>query len=289
MRLHGIPTNIQQRETRNGAPYVAFTMLLPGGKNIPAKMWNTPKEFEMPRDKVLAFEGNDEEYQGSTTFIVKSFEESDIPSTDFLPRSIIKPATMKKHIRDDTQSILDNGIRLMVEKVFKAGSVSERFYEAPGATAMHHAYVGGLSQHTHGVAHIAAEAGKMYDGMNRDIVMAGALLHDLGKIIEYEVKPGFPRTMSGRLEGHIRLGLQMIEVILGEELRPSLAHVILSHHGKLEWGSPVEPQTIEAVTVFQADYMDSRLAGCALAVKDLGLAEWTKSPVGVLGVKMLRL
>jgi 3'-5' exoribonuclease len=150
----------------------------------------------------------------------------------------------------------------VLDCVFGDDVFREQFERTPGSTKGHHAQVGGLLQHTVEVANIAVTAAKAVRRANLDLVIAGALLHDVGKVEAYEVGPGgFAATPCGLLIGHVVLGVLHLERRLQKLGEPpctegqllELRHMILSHHGRQEYGSPVVPMTLEAQIVHQAD------------------------------------
>jgi 3'-5' exoribonuclease len=144
-----------------------------------------------------------------------------------------------------------------------------QFEKAPGSTAGHHAKIGGLLLHVYEVTNIAKQTARTMRTANVDLVVAGAMLHDVGKVEAYRVGPGgFTYTPCGLLVGHVVLGVLMLErrlAALGETVCTEgqlleLQHLILSHHGKLEYGSPVEPMTAEAEIVHRADESSAKAA-----------------------------
>jgi 3'-5' exoribonuclease len=140
-----------------------------------------------------------------------------------------------------------------------------QFLEWPGAVFYHHAYAGGLLEHTLSVTRHALRSLEVYPGLNSDLVLAGAILHDLGKIKEYTGPPCPQRSVPGELVGHIVLGWEMVrEEALAlnfpdEQLLLSLEHIIIAHHGAVEFGSPVLPRTPEALLVYYLDEIDAKL------------------------------
>ena len=152
-----------------------------------------------------------------------------------------------------------------------------RFERTPGSTAGHHAKLGGLLLHTFEVAHFARTAAKTTRSANADLVLAGALLHDIGKVESYEIGPGgFTYTPCGLIVGHIVLGVLMLErrlAALGQKVCSDaqlldLQHMILSHHGKPEYGSPVEPATVEAEILHWADEASAKANDMSEALED---------------------
>ncbi len=146
---------------------------------------------------------------------------------------------------------------------------ADKFKKAPAAVFYHQNYVGGLLEHTLKVVNICMVLAKEYENINRDLLITGALLHDVGKVLEYRVFP-LERTYEGRLLGHIALGYNMVKSKIDnlrslpgtgfpKVLELGILHMILSHHGKLEWGSPVVPMTPEALVLHYADVIDSKM------------------------------
>ncbi|MCP4423434.1 MAG: HD domain-containing protein [Chloroflexi bacterium] len=157
-----------------------------------------------------------------------------------------------------------------------------QFANAPAARGMHHAYIGGLLEHTLSMATLADYLADHYPYVNRDLLIAGALLHDMGKVYEYSIEGEFAFSEDGRLVGHIIRAITLVETaaaelgsLTSEQLR-QLIHLIASHHGTQEWGSPVIPKTLEAILLHQIDLLDSRVQGFFDHINaDQGEAAWT--------------
>jgi 3'-5' exoribonuclease len=172
-------------------------------------------------------------------------------------------------LKEKLETICDPDLRRLMDAIFSRPETAERFKEAPGGKLWHHAYLGGLTEHTLSVWVLCEKAASMYPNVPRDLLLAGAVLHDIGKLEEYEYERGFiDYSDRGRLWGHVALGSQFvmrtIEKIsqngpFPEELQKRLNHMILSHHGKLEQGSPVLSMTPEAMILHYADEMDSKV------------------------------
>lgn len=145
----------------------------------------------------------------------------------------------------------------------------EKFYQTPAAKKIHHNYAGGLLQHTVTVARMCIQVCQMYKDLNRDLLITGAVLHDVGKMDEYSIKVAPEYTVAGRLIGHIVMGSELITGTVAqiradgegfsEELEWMLKHMILSHHGSLEFGSPVKPLFPEAMVLHIMDDLDARM------------------------------
>lgn len=172
-------------------------------------------------------------------------------------------------------SVEDPWIRRLLEALFVADAdLRGAFAQAPAAKSMHHVFLGGLLEHTLSVAGLADRACAHYRDMNRDLVLAGVLLHDVGKTAELSYQRSFGYTDAGNLLGHIALETDWINRAVGkipgfpEDLRLQILHIVLSHHGRLEFGSPVLPKTPEALLVHYLDDLDGKLEVMFRAAQD---------------------
>lgn len=170
------------------------------------------------------------------------------------------------------------------------------FLDAPAAKGFHHAYLGGLLEHTVGVLRLSRALGGLYsDRLNRDLLLAGAFFHDIGKVRELSRRPGFDYTDEGALLGHIVAGAHMVREAAArlqgfpQSLLLQLEHLILSHHGEKEWGAPVQPQTLEAIALHYLDNLDAKLAGALqwLDRENVGAGSWSSFWRG-MGRSLLR-
>jgi len=164
--------------------------------------------------------------------------------------------------------------RLLTALFVEDGDLRAAFALAPAAKSMHHAFLGGLLEHTLSILGMAEGACAHYRGLNRDLVVAGVFLHDVGKTAELSYQRSFGYTDAGNLLGHIALESEWISRAVGkipgfpEELRMQILHIVLSHHGRLEFGSPVLPKTPEALLVHYLDDLDGKLEVMFRAVQD---------------------
>ncbi|MCR3923283.1 MAG: HD domain-containing protein [Firmicutes bacterium] len=170
----------------------------------------------------------------------------------------------------ELQSVVDiitnPHVRLLLESIFGDESFLQRFCEAPAARSVHHNYVGGLLEHSLEVAQLCQHFVQIQPSLDMSLLLAGALLHDMGKIEEYEVKGlTIELTTRGKLLGHIIIGKEMLDQRIHNvpEFPPAvhmeLAHMLLSHHGQKEWGSPEIPRTFDAFALHHADLVSARL------------------------------
>ncbi|MFA4928209.1 MAG: HD domain-containing protein [Patulibacter sp.] len=186
----------------------------------------------------------------------------------------------------------DRWLRLLLERVFAAdGAFWERFRLAPAAKHFHEAYPHGLLDHTVRVAEAVEALVPIFSGVDRDVAVAGSLLHDIGKAQAYTADPVAPdMTELGRLEGHIVIGYEIVRRVLGgiegfpERTARSIRHIVLSHHGKLDYGSPVVPQTREAALVHHVDDLAAQLGSFDRLQRELADgAQWSAFDRGVGG------
>lgn len=163
------------------------------------------------------------------------------------------------------ESITDQGLRTFTAKFLKEPVIRKGYMSLPAGTAMHHAYVGGLAKHVRDVAKRCVDACAMKpDTLDRDILVAGAIMHDVGKIDELAAGLTFSYTDAGNFIGHIPLGVARLTNMLkksdvSREYKLHLLHMVVSHHGKLEWGSPKLPATPEAWILAEMDVIDARM------------------------------
>lgn len=161
---------------------------------------------------------------------------------------------------------LDEGpLRALLLAILEDATIAERFQLAPAAMTFHHAFLGGLLEHVSSLLALADQVVDHYPWLRRDLILAGLVLHDLGKIEELNFARGFRYSTRGQLIGHISIAVRMVEEKIRQipdfpaELRDQIEHIILSHHGQLEFGSPKEPMFPEALVVHYLDDMDSKL------------------------------
>ena len=180
-------------------------------------------------------------------------------------------------------SVRDPWIRKLLAAFFiDDATLRAAFAQAPAAKSMHHAYLGGLLEHTLSILGMAEGACSHYRNLNRDLVVAGVFLHDVGKTAELSYERSIGYSDAGNLLGHIALEADWISRAIGkiegfpEELRLQILHIVLSHHGRLEFGSPVLPKTPEALLVHYLDDLDGKLEVMFRAVKeDAGGGSWS--------------
>ena len=200
----------------------------------------------------------------------------------FFPVSLRPVPEMLAELDGHVAAVADPWIRRLLTALFVEDAELRRaFATAPAAKSMHHVYLGGLLEHTLSILGMATRACDHYPELNRDLVAAGVLLHDVGKTAELSYQRGFGYTDIGNLLGHIPIETEWINREVGkipgfpEELRLHILHIVLSHHGRLEFGSPVLPKTPEALLVHYLDDLDGKLEVMFRALREEGHAAWS--------------
>ena len=195
--------------------------------------------------------------------VVQKFDnllpEDDI--TNLLPKGNFNEKEYITRLQNLIKTVRNPGLRALLETIF-SGAVYDKFIMNPAGMRMHHAYIGGLLQHSVDVAGIAIALAEQIGNVDKDLVVAGALLHDVGKLREISSQIGFPYTNEGRLLGHIAMSVMMVQETAAKLKLPQarleqLQHILLSHHGDNDKGSPVVCATKEAFIVHYADEIDA--------------------------------
>jgi 3'-5' exoribonuclease len=261
-----------EKKTNAGDPFVVLTLGNASGRIDTAPIWSDKLQWADGADngRIVQAIGEVSMYarngqakrQLQLTAPLRSLPAGQFAVEDFLPRIDVDPARLWEHLDARRHAIKSPALRAVADLVFGDDAFRVQFERAPGSTQGHHAQIGGLLQHTVEVVSIALQTAKITRRANADLVVVGAMLHDIGKVESYEVgATGFSYTPCGLLIGHVVLGALMVERRLAALGRPvcsdgqllELQHMILSHHGKVEYGSPVVPMTVEAEIVHRAD------------------------------------
>ena len=260
--------DVVYRTTRDGRRYLICTYADRTGQAA-GVFWDVPEHIESwirPGLAVLVT-GRITEYRNAHQINTTDLNRWRQPEMSlFLPSSKRPRAEMESELRAYIDR-LASPWKELVSDVLLAPSFYHRFVDAPAARGMHHAFVGGLLEHTLSMVKLSLLLAGHYPYVNGDLLLAGALLHDAGKALEYDISNGFSFSDDGRLVGHIVRVVAMVEraaarraEIADDDLR-QLVHLLISHHGTLEWGSPVVPKTLEAILLHQIDLLDSRVQG----------------------------
>lgn len=264
-------TQLSLGRTRSDAPFLRLVLTDSYG-SVEARMWD---DVEAVADHLrvgayVGVRGVVETYQDQRQLQVHSLALLRVELDDlvlFLPRSARSPERMNAELAAAIDSIDDAPLRHLLALLLDASTeTGHAFRLAPAAKQNHHAYLGGLLEHTLSVARVCDMLVAHYGAaLDRDLLIAGALLHDIGKIREIGARAGFPYTDEGKLLGHIVIGMQMVADAargvpdLAESRLLLLQHLIASHQGRFEWQSPREPRILEAVLLHYVDDLDAKL------------------------------
>ncbi|MDP2181568.1 MAG: HD domain-containing protein [Actinomycetota bacterium] len=259
----------EMRSTRTGEAYLALELSDRSGR-IPAVLFRpSAQESAVPTHSVVRVTGIVTVYRGRKRVSVEHMAvASRYEVTDLLPGPKRERAETQAEFKGLVRSVRDRDLGRVLRAVFGDTQFLERFSTCPGAQTYHHAYVGGLLEHTVAVASICRHLAALYDEVDRDMLVTAALLHDIGKTDELQFRTSIEYTDEGRLLGHVVLGeRRMREAVarkcpgVSPRTLTRLSHALLSHHGELEWGSPKRPSTVEALALHHADNMDAKAAG----------------------------
>lgn len=265
--------DLQMLYKKNGDPYLSFTLLDKTGE-IKAVAWDRVGDFNdlLTGVTYIKINGRVSEYMGALQFTtncapgIQLVSSEDADAKDFLPvvdRDIDEMFNeLIMHAYGVGGNLKDLLVNFLSDDAFTAS-----FKSAPGGKRMHHAYIGGLLEHTLTMTGMGFAVLHYVDGLDKDLLITGIILHDIGKIHEYTYEtPPIDVSDAGRLIGHIGIGLQMLDQKLKElsdfpeNLATQLRHMIVSHHGKREWGSPEPPKTLEAIVLHNLDMLDAQVA-----------------------------
>ncbi len=267
--------------SNTGKPYINLALRDRTGQ-LECRVWDRAEDIakRFERDDIVEATGSAIQYQGRIQLKIHDVRkvEEGADLSDFLPvtRKGIDP--LWGELQAMIRGIRDPDLSRLLGRIFPDPPETETasaFRRAPGGKSMHHDYIGGLLEHTVSVASICRFLSGHYEGVDADMLTAGALLHDIGKVMELSYEGAFDYTDEGRLLGHIYMGSEWIsgECARVKDFPPEkemlLKHMILSHHGELEYGSPKRPKTLEAILLHFVENMDSKANAFLEAVQDL--------------------
>lgn len=282
-----IVTSAVQKQAKNG-PFWTLELKDATG-SLEARIWSPLSQSfkEIPENFIAEVEGRAERYRDQIQLSVTSLRpipEHELPRVDMsllVPSSRVDPHRLLDELQGLCQTVFSyQPWYELVMSVLEDPEIHKRLLVAPAACSVHHAWVGGLLEHTLGVMRLCLGIADQYPELDRQALAAGAIFHDLGKLWELSGGLCTEYTDEGRLMGHISLGLAHIDTHLAssslpENLKLHLRHLILSHHGQREFGSPCLPQTPEALVLHYADNLDAKLAQCRVLLKELPTGRWS--------------
>ncbi|MFH0883105.1 MAG: HD domain-containing protein [bacterium] len=261
---------LQMKSTRANKPFLVFEFSDRTGR-IMGKLWDDAEAayHSLKEEQVVKVRALVEEYLGNPELKVQKIRsiapEDSTDTTRFLPTVDHDSVEDWDQLEAAMERMEHPGLKALLEKLFTDEAFRERYGRVPAGKRWHHEYIGGLLEHAASMAKLAHRVADHYPKLNRDLLVAGAILHDIGKLQELKYGTSIDYTVKGRLEGHLVLGAQFIEENakgiegLDEETLVHLKHLILSHQGTHENGCPVEPMTREAFVLYYLDEIDSKM------------------------------
>jgi 3'-5' exoribonuclease len=273
------------RTTKSGKPFLKLRVADRTG-SLDCMVWERAEEVGAGFDNgdLVVIRGRVSEYSGKPQLEAAGITRATAGSADprdFLPQTYRDVDELKGFLQFHIESVYDPHYRALLGLLFADRAFMERFALAPAAKAFHHAYLGGLLEHTVSVADLCDHVSQQYARVNRDLLVTSALLHDIGKVDEFVYERTIEYSNAGRFLGHVILGVNLVAAKAGEirgfpeEKLQYLLHAIASHHGELEWGSPKRPKTIEALIIHHVDNLDAKVKGFLEIVEGSRDAEWT--------------
>lgn len=265
--------------SKSGKPYLNMKIMDSTGE-CEARVWEAAEEIGkvFQKNDIVAIKGFAVAYQGGLQVNITSVSalaEDAYSIRDFLPASEKDPSVMMAELDAVIDGMEDRHLKALLHSILNDKEIRDRFMTAPAAKAMHHPYLGGLLEHVLSICGLADKVvGHYKEGINRDLLITGAILHDIGKIYELSYRRSFDYTDEGRLLGHITIGVELVDERIRlikdfpRELAILLKHMLLSHHGHLEFGSPKRPKTIEAIVLYYLDDMDAKINAVKTLIED---------------------
>jgi len=287
------------RNTSSGKPYLRMELGDSSG-TVEARMWD---QFEgaakdVHRDDFVKVQARVEIYRNKTQLSLQQFrlaKPEEINLADFLPHTPYDVEELFKGLLKDAEGMKNPWLKKLVLKVLSEPQLVARYKRAPAAKVMHHAYIGGLLEHVAGLCGLAKQIAAHYPELDVDLLLTAAMLHDVGKLDELCFERAVTYTTEGQLLGHIVMELETVSKAMDSiegfpaNLKTVVQHILISHHGQYEFGSPKLPMIREALVFHYLDDMDSKLAAVRAALaSDSGEPEWSAYS-GALGRKFLRL
>jgi len=272
---------------KNGKPYMNLRLMDKSG-DIEAKVWDNTEllDKQFDKDDFVSVRGKASVYMNKMQVVIAEIAkvpEEQVVLADFLPESPRGGAEMRRELADTVAALGNIHLKRLMEAFLADEPFMGLYCQAPAAKGMHHVYLGGLLEHSLSLVKLAKTIVPLYGGINEDLLVVGSLLHDVGKIYEMSFERAFDYTDAGKLLGHITIGVELVDekirMVDGfpRELALLLKHMLLSHHGQYEYGSPKRPKTIEATILSYLDDLDSKINGIRahIAKETASTSRWT--------------
>ncbi len=271
--------------TKSGNSYLVLKLLDRSGE-IEGRVWDRADDLGRGFDKndFVRVRGQATLYQGKMQIRVQDVarvDEKNVAAEDFLPRSLFDPDAMLEELQTILRGIRNPHLLALAEACFADQELMELLKLAPGAKTIHHPYLSGLLEHTLSLLKLIPKVVENYRGIDLDLLLIGGFLHDIGKVYEFSFDRAFEYTDAGQLLGHLVMEVELVSkkifTIPGfpDELAMHIKHLLVSHHGAYEFGSPKLPQTVEAIMLHALDDLDGKIQAIQnLPEKEAG-SKWT--------------
>src|SRR6266566_1265221 len=264
-----VVTTKQVKPKKTGEPYLALVLADRCGQ-IEAKMWDNVEDAidAFDQDDFLKIKGLLNKYKNRfqiTIHKLRRLADSEVDFADYLPKTTKDVDELWRTLTEFVQSFHDPYLRTLVQAFMADPEIAAAYRNAPAAKTLHHAYIGGLLDHVVSLFRSCDLVCRNYPQINRDLLLTGAFLHDIGKIHELAYTRSFSYTSRGQLLGHMIIELEMLQAKIAQipgfrnELKALLEHLIISHHGQYEFGSPKLPMFPEALMLHYLDDLDSKM------------------------------
>jgi len=278
------------RSTTRGDLYIAMFLSDRSGQ-LNGRMWQATEAVYklLPKPGFAHIQGRSELYQNNLQIIINNIsvvDASKVQLEDFLARTDKDTDQMFEEVKGVVGRIKQPQLKSLVGEFLADSELMEKFCNAPGGMKLHHSCLGGLLEHTHNMLRVAVAILPLYPKVQADLVLAGIFLHDMGKTEELSYDMAFSYTDSGQLIGHVVQSLLMVNqkadalkakgTEIDKPILDALGHIILSHHGQYDFGSPKLPATPEAFMVYYIDDLDAKMNQVAKAIdNELSESNWT--------------
>ena len=275
------------RSARNGSLYLQMKLTDRSG-TIEGRLWNASQAMGKALDgaQYVYVKGRVETYQGRLQVVadgIKPVEPDNVLLDDFLPHTAQDVDELYARLERAAGTVTQPQLAVLLKAFLDDEEIARGFRRCPAAVSFHQPYLGGLLEHTVNVVELAELVCDRYESLNRDLLVTSAVLHDVGKIRELTYNGPFGYSDQGKLVGHLVIGVMMIQEKLEamsdfpDDLRDVLFHMILSHHGEHEWGSPKLPMTPEALVLHHLDNLDAKVEASSREIETdpMSKSHWT--------------
>jgi 3'-5' exoribonuclease len=271
--------------TKTGNGYLVLKLLDRSGE-IEARVWDRADDLARGFNKndFVRVRGQATLYQGKMQIRVQDVmrvDQAKVAADDFLPKSAFDPDTMLDDLQQILRGMKNPHLLALAEGCFADQQLMELFKRAPGAKTIHHPYISGLLEHTLSLLKLILKVVENYRGVDVDLLLMGGFLHDIGKVYEFSYERAVEYSDEGQLLGHLVMEVELVNEKIAilpdfpKELAMLVKHLLVSHHGAYEFGSPKLPQTLEAVILHSLDDLDGKIQAIqALPERERG-SKWT--------------